>query len=173
MTTSDVSETAALLEDSEQGWLIIAGWQVRLIQLLSVPGILMAYYLWLFHDGKVFPTCAAGGLFDCGQVSGPGAQFSSIGGVPVAFIGLLGNIAIFLLIWLKDWLPALDDAMPELLFGVTVLGFAFTVFLTALEAIVLGAFCQFCLVSAAIMTIMFVLSLLYLRSSRRTFSAND
>ena len=168
MTTSDLDERMTMLEEAEEGWLVTAGWQVRLVQLLSVPGILLAYYLWLFHEGKVFPPCAAGGIFDCGQVSGPGAQFSSLGGAPVALIGLVGYMAIFLLVWLKDWLPALDENMPELMLGVTSLGFAFTIFLTAIEAVVIGAFCQSCLVSAAIMTIMFILSLLYLWSSRRT-----
>ena len=168
MTTSDLDERMTMLEEAEEGWLVTAGWQVRLVQLLSVPGILLAYYLWLFHEGKVFPTCAAGGIFDCGQVSGPGAQFSSLGGAPVALIGLVGYMAIFLLVWLKEWLPALDENMPELMLGVTSLGFAFTIFLTAIEAVVIGAFCQYCLVSAAIMTIMFILSLLYLWSSRRT-----
>jgi len=26
-------------------------WQLRLIQLLTIPGILVAYYLLLFHNG--------------------------------------------------------------------------------------------------------------------------
>lgn len=154
------------IHEDEATWLDLREWPLRLIQLLSVPGIVLAYYLWLYHESKVFPACAVGGLWDCGQVSGPSAQYSSIAGVPVALIGLLGYVAIFLLIWLRDWLPLLDQYMPELMVGVVGLGFAFTIFLTAVEAFVLGAFCQYCLVSAVIITVMFVLSLLFLRSSR-------
>ena len=62
-------------------------WQLRLIQLLSVPGMLLAFYLYLFHEGVLIVGCRVGTIFDCGIVSGPGAPYASIGPVPVAFIG--------------------------------------------------------------------------------------
>lgn len=144
-----------------------AGWQVRLIQLLALPGLVVAYYLWLFHQGQVFPSCAAGSWFDCGQVSGPAAPYSALGGIPVALIGLIGYAAIFLITWLREWLPVVEDNLPELLMGVVGLGFVFTLFLTGLEAFVIRSFCQYCLVSAGIITVMFLLSLSYLRDMRR------
>lgn len=144
-----------------------AGWQIRIIQLLTVPGLVLAYYLYLFHEGAVFPSCEVGAIFDCGQVSGPTAQFSAFGGVPVALIGLLGYVTIFLVVWLKDWLPVIEENMPEIIVGVTGLGFLFTLFLTALEAFVIGAFCQYCLYSAVIVTVMFGLAISYMVSYRR------
>ncbi len=167
MATQNMAEEPMELESTEGGWIDVSEWQLRIIQLLSVPGMVLAYYLWLFHDSKVFPSCTISELWDCGQVSGPSGQFSSLGGVPVALIGLLGYAAIFLLIWLKDWFPALDDNMPELMTIVTGMAFGFTLFLTGLEAFVIHAFCQYCIVSGGIVTIMFVLSLLFLRSSRK------
>ena len=167
MAASDASDTAETTQEGKDSWLDVADWQVRIIQLLSLPGIVLAYYLWLFHESKVFPSCTVGEIFDCGQVSGPSGQFSSIGGVSVALIGLLGYLAIFLLVWLKDWLPLLDENLPELMMGVTGLAMAFTILLTVLEAVVIKAFCQYCLVSAGIIVVMFVLSLLYLRSNWR------
>ena len=65
------------------------GWQMRLIQLLAVPGLLLAYYLLLFHNGDLVAGCSSSGWDDCGLVSGPDGRFSAIGPVPVALIGLL------------------------------------------------------------------------------------
>ncbi len=171
MAMNNLAEEPVELESSGVGWIDVSEWQLRIVQLLSVPGMILAYYLWLFHDSKVFPSCTVSEFWDCGQVSGPSGEFSSIGGVPVALIGLLGYATIFLLIWLRDWLPVLDDNMPELMTIVTGLAFGFTLFLTGLEAFVIGAFCQYCLVSAAIVAAMFALSLLFLRSSRRARAA--
>jgi uncharacterized membrane protein len=140
-------------------------WQVRLIQLLAVPGLIVAFYLWLYHEGNLIAVCGAGGWDDCGAVSGPGAPYSSVGPVPVAAIGFLGYAAIFGLIWLRAWVPLLDEYMPELIVGLTGLAFLFTLYLTALELFVIHAVCRYCLVSAGIVTVMFVLALSYLRST--------
>lgn len=139
-------------------------WQLRLIQLLSVPGMLVAYYLYLFHEGVLVSGCAVGGWFDCGIVSGPGAPYASIGPVPVAFIGLTGYAVIFLLTWLKDWEFPLLDYLPELLVAVTGFAVLFSLGLTILELLVIKAFCQYCVVSAVLVVILFGLSLSYLRS---------
>jgi uncharacterized membrane protein len=139
-------------------------WQLRLIQLLTLPGLIIAFYLLLYHNGDLISACAASGWDDCGKVSGPGAPYSAIGPIPVALIGLIGYATIFLLIWLKDWWPLLDDYLPELMLGITGFAFLFTIGLTALELFVIQAICRFCVISAVFITIMFALALNYLRS---------
>ncbi|MCA9969881.1 MAG: vitamin K epoxide reductase family protein [Anaerolineales bacterium] len=142
-------------------------WQIRIIQLLSVAGILVAYFLYLFHEGSLIGVCTASGWDDCGQVSGPDAPYASVGPIPVALIGLIGYVVIFLLTWLRDWWPLLDEYLPELMVGITGLALLFTAWLTGLEIFVIHAFCRYCLVSAAFVLVMFVLSLSYLRSVNR------
>ena len=142
-------------------------WQVRIIQLLAVPGMLVAYYLYLFHSGSLFTTCTVNDFFDCGQVSGPGSPYSSIGPIPVALIGLLGYAVIFLMVWLQNWIRLIADNLPELVFGVVTLAFLFTLGLTALEMFAIHAFCQYCLYSAAIILVMFVLAISYLMGSKK------
>ncbi|MCL4869163.1 MAG: vitamin K epoxide reductase family protein [Anaerolineae bacterium] len=138
-------------------------WPTRIILLLTVPGLLVAYYLWLFHEGSLVASCTGSGWDDCGRVSGPDAPYSSIGPVPVALIGFIGYAIIFLVIWLKEWLPWLDDNLPELLVAFTGLGFLFSLALTLLELFVIQAICRYCVVSAVIMTIMFLLAIWQLR----------
>lgn len=141
-------------------------WQIHLIQFLAVPGLLVAFYLWLFHNGSLSAAaCSASGWDDCGAVSGPDAPYASVGPVPVATIGFVGYALIFFLIWVRAFIPLVEDYLPELMVGVTGLAFLFTIYLTALEVIVIHAVCRYCLMSAAIVTIMLALSISYLRSA--------
>lgn len=143
----------------------VKAWQIRLIQLLAVPGMLISFYLLLFHSGNLIGVCGPSAWDDCGAVSGPDAPYSAIGPVPVALIGLIGYASIFLLTWLKDWLPPLEEYLPEVMVGVVGLAFLFSLFLTGLELFVLNALCRYCVVSAVIVTVMFVLSISYLRAA--------
>jgi uncharacterized membrane protein len=142
-------------------------WQVHLIQLLAVLGLLIAFYLWLYHKGVLIAACSGSGWDDCGRVSGPGAPFAAIGPVPVALIGLWGYVLIFLLTWLKDWLPGLTRYLPELLVGMSGMAFLFSLVLTGLELFTIQAICRYCVGSAVIVTLMFVLSVSYLRQTNR------
>ena len=78
-------------------------------------------------------------------------------------IGFVKYATIFGLVWLKDWLPWLDQNLAELLVGATGLGFLFSLGLTLLELIVIHAICRYCVVSAVIMTVLFFLAILNLR----------
>lgn len=139
-------------------------WQLRIIQLLSIPGLFLAFYLLLYHNGDLFSVCEPGGFEDCGLVSGPGAPYASVGPIPVALIGLIGYITIFLVVWLKDWVQFVDDYLPEIMLGLTGIAFLLTVFLTGLEAFVIHAYCRYCLMSAGIILIMLILAISFLRS---------
>jgi uncharacterized membrane protein len=145
-------------------WL--SDWQLRLIQLLAIPGLIVAYYLLLFHEGQLVIVCT-GGWDDCGAVSGPDAPYSSIGPIPVALIGMTGYGLIFMLVWLRDWLPLLDDYLPEIMVSVTGLALLFSLWLTGLELFVINAFCRYCVVSAIIILVMFALAVSYLRKVTR------
>lgn len=142
-------------------------WQLRLIQLLALPGLIVSYFLWLYHEGKLVAVCSPGGWDDCGVVSGPDAPYAQIGPISVALIGLVGYIVIFLLTWLPAWLPWLEAYLPEILIGTIGFALLFTVGLTALEIFVIHAVCRYCLISAAIILMMFVLAVGYLRAASR------
>ena len=101
-------------------------WPIRLIQLLAVPGLLIAFYLLLYHNGDLIAACKSSGWDDCGKVSGPDGAYSSVGPFPVALIGLIGYAVIFLVAWLKDWWPLLEDYMPEIMVGLTSVAFLFS-----------------------------------------------
>jgi uncharacterized membrane protein len=145
-------------------------WQIRLIQLLAIPGLLAAFYLWLFHEGSLVAVCSGVGWDDCGLVSGPDAPYAAIGPVPVALIGFVGYGLIFLTTWLKDWWPALEENLVEVMLSLTGMAFLFSLVLTGLELFVIHAFCRYCVVSAVIATLMFILAVSYWRGF---VSSND
>jgi len=139
-------------------------WPLRIIQLLAVPGLLLSYYLYLYHQGSLVAACGASGWDDCGKVSGPGAPYSEIGPVPVAALGMAGYALIFLVTWLDDWLPALHAVLPEIMVGLTGFALLLSLGLTGLELFVIHAICRYCVISAVIVLVMFVLALLHLKS---------
>ena len=146
-------------------WL--SDWQLRLIQLLAVPGIIVAYYLFLFHQEQLIIVCSAGGWDDCGAVSGPDAPYSKIGPIPVALIGMMGYATIFMLVWLQDWVSSIEEYLPEIMVAVTGIALLFSLWLTALELFVIHAFCRYCVVSAVIILVMFGLAVSHLRQVTR------
>jgi uncharacterized membrane protein len=138
-------------------------WQLQIIQLLAVFGMFIAYFLLLYHSGDLITVCKSGTWEDCGLVSGPGAPYAAIGPIPVALIGLIGYIAIFLTIWLRDWVDFLEEYAPEIVVGLTGLAVLFTLYLTTLEAFIIHSFCRYCLISAGNIIIMLILAIIYLR----------
>ena len=139
-------------------------WQVRLIQLLAVGGMMVAFFLLLFHEGKLISVCSSGGWDDCGQVSGPTAKYASVGPIPVALIGLLGYIAMFMVVWLEDWIEFVEIYMGEIMIALTGIAFLFSLALTLLEIFVIHHICRYCVVSAVIVTTQLILAIIYLRA---------
>ncbi len=142
-------------------------WRLRLIQLLAVPGLLIAFYLLLFHNGDLVSICPPSGWEDCGIVSGPEGRFSSVGPIPVALIGLIGYAVIFAVVWLSDWSEWISLNAGPLLATLIGLAFLFSVGLTALEVFVLRAICRYCVVSAVIVAVMLVLAVGHVRQEAR------
>ncbi|MDJ0755511.1 MAG: vitamin K epoxide reductase family protein [Ardenticatenaceae bacterium] len=134
-------------------------WPIHTIQLLSVIGLLIAFYLYLYHEQVVDINCAADGFFDCSRVSGPTSPYSSVGDLPIALIGLAGYAAIFLVTWARQLWSLVDRYCAAMLLLFTGLGMGFTIYLKALELTVIHAICEYCLYSAVVMAIMFGLAL--------------
>jgi uncharacterized membrane protein len=123
--------------------------------LLSLGGIGAAGYLTYVHWFDKPIVCA--GFSSCQQVAD--SSYAWIGGVPVAFLGLLGYVALALAAIF--WLGSGDrfDIWPLLaVWGMSVAGFAYSAYLTYVEVFVIDALCIWCLASAIIMTLIFLAS---------------
>ena len=133
------------------------------IVLLALVGLLVATYLWLYKIGAL-------GELQCGTGSCEAVQASSYAelfGIPVAFYGVAGYVALMGL-GLAGLQPRLAGVrrIGALLATFASVGFAFTLYLTAIELFVLHAICRWCVASAVIMTAIWVLSITQLRRPR-------
>jgi len=127
-----------------------------LIPVLSVLGILVAAYLSFVEINQVEAVC--GPVGDCNTVQQ--SSYAILFGVlPIGILGLLGYLAIIIL-WLAGNLESeiWQNRVNTLLWIVTMLGILFSVYLTFLEPFVIGATCMWCIMSAIIMTILFLLA---------------
>jgi uncharacterized membrane protein len=132
--------------------------------LLSLAGLFVAAYLYLYKIGKIGNlACGSGG---CETVQwSPWSQFV---GMEVALIGVLGYAGLLALSLaaLRPGLMGLrwPAALLAVLAGTGVL---FTVYLTYLELFVIHAICRWCVASGVIILAIFIVALLDLRRLTR------
>ena len=117
-----------------------------------------AYLIWIkIANDKVY--CLPG-LGDCWTVNT--SQYSQVFGIPISVFGVLGYLIILLVFLYQDRNNFLQNNHITLLFGMTLAGFLYSIYLTYLELFVINAICPFCVVSAISMTVLFVLSVIRL-----------
>jgi uncharacterized membrane protein len=130
---------------------------------LALAGFFVALYLSLWKLGLVGSlACGTGG---CEYVQT--SSYAVVLGVPVAFYGVAGYLALLgvSLAGLQPrWAGRRGPTLVVL--ALSGVGLLFTGYLTYLEAAVLHAWCQWCLVSAGTITGIFVASLAGLRARR-------
>jgi uncharacterized membrane protein len=95
------------------------------------------------------------------------SQWSTLAGIPIAYLGFLSYAAIILLILFGKKIKFLVPYNEYLFFFITLVGFLFSAYLTYIEAFVLKTFCQWCVVSALMMTILFSISVIKLARRQR------
>jgi uncharacterized membrane protein len=126
-----------------------------IVAILAVLGVLVSSVS-LQHHFATSKTeyCDIGETFNCDIVNR--SEYSSILGIPVALIGMLGYAA---LAGLATVYRERRDT-PAVLLGGALAGLAFALYLTYIEARVLGVWCILCLSSLALIASITVTSLL-------------
>lgn len=119
----------------------------RALTVVALLGIALTVYLTIVHYAGLKPACTAGQACVKVQTS----QWSELAGVPVALIGLIGYILI------TGALLAPDTEETRLaVLGLTLIGVAFSAYLTYREGHSIHAYCEECLTSAAFMTVLLI-----------------
>lgn len=94
------------------------------------------------------------GIGDCETVNT--SRYSEIYGIPIALLGALVYLAILLIVLLKDKASFLSEYGLYLLFGISLVGVLYSAYLTYIEIAVLHAICPFCVISAIVILLIFV-----------------
>jgi uncharacterized membrane protein len=116
--------------------------------VIAALGIAIATYLTYVHYAGLQPICA-GGSHGCERVQS--SSYATVGGVPVAVLGLIGYVSIATALLVPGEGARLAAA------ALTVVGFGFSAYLTYLELFVIDAVCQWCVSSAVLLTVLVVL----------------
>jgi len=131
--------------------------------VLALVGVFVSAYLLLYKMGRIGTLACGTGGCETVQLS----RWSQFLGVDVALIGLLGYVTLLLLAMMGSRPAAATQIAPSRWLAVlSGLGVGFTLYLTALELFVIHAICRWCVGSAVIITLIFVVSLLDLRRVR-------
>jgi uncharacterized membrane protein len=119
------------------------------IGVLAVVGVAIATYLTYVHYADVKPFCVAGGG-GCEKVQT--SDYAKLAGIPVAVLGLVGYGLILGSLWVRGDAGRLAGAV------IALAGFGFSAYLTYRELYTIDAICQWCVASAAVMTLLAVLA---------------
>jgi uncharacterized membrane protein len=133
------------------------------VALLALIGLLISAYMTAYKFGLLGTiVCGTGG---CETVqNSPWAVFA---GVPVPVIGLLGYGALLVAALLGVQPRFMDDRRVALvLIAGASIGILFSAYLTWLEAAVIHAWCQWCIVSAILAMLIFIFTLPEFRRAR-------
>jgi uncharacterized membrane protein len=124
----------------------VSGRLSHAVAALAVLGAAIAGYLTWVHFAELEPFCVGGGGA-CERVQS--SPHASLGGVPVAVLGLVGYLAILAS-------QALADRSVTAFLA--LVGAGFSAYLTYVELNVIHAVCQWCVASAVVMTALAVAS---------------
>ncbi len=121
----------------------------RIIAAIAAIGIGVATYITIADSGGGAPACLAGGG-GCQTVAS--SSYSHIAGINVAVFGILGYVMLLGTALVRG------DGGRFAGFIFSLGGFGFSVYLTYLELFKIHAICQWCVGSAVLMAVLFVLN---------------
>lgn len=113
--------------------------------VLSLLGLLVSAYLLYEHISGGNLVC---GISACNEVNN--SKYAFIFGVPVS---LLGVVYYFICLGLISFHKS------RLFFFISIVGLAFSIYLTIIELFVIHAWCQWCILSAWIVCSLFIIGL--------------
>lgn len=133
-----------------------------LISLLAVVGMMVSSVsLYLHYGTSKTSYCDFGASFNCDMVNR--SIYSTVAGIPVALIGLLGYLALVMLSTL--YRTKAETPIMLLLGSLAGLGFAF--YLTYVEKFVLAVWCILCLSSLSVIFLIAILASVLVTHSLR------
>jgi len=121
----------------------------RAIAFLAALGIGVATYVAIVESGGGSPVCLAGGT-GCKTVAE--SSYSHVAGVNIAIFGIVGYALLLASAFVASDLARFGG------FLVALGGFGYSIFLTYIEIFKIEAICQWCVASAVLMTILFLLN---------------
>ncbi|MCX8024397.1 MAG: vitamin K epoxide reductase family protein [Thermanaerothrix sp.] len=126
-----------------------------LILVLALIGLIDSLYLTWVKISHTEAQCLPG-IGNCDIVNN--SRYAEIMGIPIAALGAAAYLTILLVLWVGWWRHSLEEFSSLALFGLTLAGTGYSGYLTYLEFAIIKAICPFCLLSAIVMGLLFVIA---------------
>jgi uncharacterized membrane protein len=126
--------------------------------ILAWLGVLDATYLLIYKLTNNPPMCLGSG--GCHNVNF--SPYSEINGIPVSIFGIIAYLVVAGILLLEPRVKIARENGSLAIFGISLAGVAFTAYLTWLEIYVIHAICPFCVASAVIICLIFILAIIRL-----------
>lgn len=120
------------------------------LSLIGLADAIYLTYIKLAADG----ICVAGEGCEIVNTS----VYSQIYGIPVAVLGGLAYLAMLVVLLLEPRNEFFEFNGPLIVLGFSIFGVLYSAYLTYLELYVIRAICEFCVLSAIVLTFMLILS---------------
>lgn len=161
MTTQPVASRSSSIVAQGRDWLRWLG------IVFAVLGLAVALYMSAAELLGTETVCPGGSpndfqagpgavAVDCGSVQN--SAYARVFGIPVAYLGIGGYLAILAVWTLENRLDFLNQYGHLLVFGMALFGLLFSAYLTYVEFFILYAVCSWCLSSAVLMAVAFVIA---------------
>jgi len=125
------------------------------IWISIIFGILVSGYLTYVKATETPMVCVVNGIFDCHTVQN--SAYARFLGVPIAYFGFAMYLALAAILFFERRSPLLAQYSKILMFGISLFGWMFSMWLVYVQVALLGALCPWCLSHEANMTILFPL----------------
>ena len=145
---------------------------LRLLMIGLVIGGLgvSAYLMWSYTMPGASLSCGASSGCDTVKNS----VYANLAGIPLPVLGLVSYLALLVLLAFqghaavssRGWSPYIALAI----FGISLTGVLYSAYLTYIELYVIYAICRWCVTSAIIMGVIFVLSIFNLRENQSYYN---
>lgn len=119
-----------------------------LIALLAISGMVVSILALRVHYSTETAPCSINEKWDCDIVNH--SNYAAIAGLPVAAIGIAGYLLLGVLALMRR---------HRLLLACALVGLAFALYLTNIEAKVLGVWCLYCVISQGIIALLTLLAI--------------
>lgn len=126
---------------------------------LAILGLVVASYLVYIKFNPASSLCT--GVGGCASVNA--SIYSDLMGLPVAAYGAAAFAFLLGVLFFETRSDLLRAWGPLAVFGVALAGTLYSAYLTYIEIVVIKAICPYCVTSAVIMTLIFLVSVFRLR----------
>lgn len=126
--------------------------------VLAVVGLLDSFYLTWIKLANQYAIC--GPIGDCESVNS--SPYAEIAGIPIALFGAGAYLMILVFLILEQRNGFWSEFSTIFVFGLSLVGVLYSIYLTYLELFVIRAICPYCVLSAVVLVVLLSISILRL-----------